>query len=31
LEHAIERLFSTAAVLAGFKLADSDGYQVSQE
>jgi Rhamnan synthesis protein F len=30
LEHAIERLFSTAAVLAGFKLADSDGYEVLQ-
>jgi lipopolysaccharide biosynthesis protein len=30
LEHATERLFSTAAVLAGFKLADSDGHQVSQ-
>jgi hypothetical protein len=30
LEHAIERLFATAAVAAGFKLADSDGYEVSQ-
>jgi len=30
LEHATERLFSTAAVVAGFKLADSDGHQVSQ-
>jgi lipopolysaccharide biosynthesis protein len=30
LEHATERLFSTAAVLAGFKLADSNGYEVLQ-
>jgi hypothetical protein len=30
LEHATERLFSTSAVVAGFKLADSDGYEVSQ-
>ena len=30
LEHVTERLFSTAAVLAGFRLADSDGYRVSQ-
>ena len=29
-EHATERLFATAAVAAGFKLADSDGYEVSQ-
>jgi hypothetical protein len=29
LEHATERLFSTAAVTAGYRLADSDGYQVS--
>ena len=30
LEHSTERLFSTAAVVAGFKLADSDGHEVSQ-
>ena len=30
LEHATERLFTTSAVVAGFKLADSDGYEVSQ-
>jgi Rhamnan synthesis protein F len=30
LEHATERLFATAAVVAGFSLADSDGYEVSQ-
>ena len=28
LEHAVERLFSTAAVLAGFRLVDSDGRHV---
>jgi hypothetical protein len=30
LEHATERLFTTSAVVAGFKLADSDGYEVTQ-
>jgi Rhamnan synthesis protein F len=30
LEHATERLFTTSAVIAGFKLADSDGYEVTQ-
>jgi lipopolysaccharide biosynthesis protein len=30
LEHATERLFTTSAVVAGFKLADSDGYGVTQ-
>jgi hypothetical protein len=29
LEHVVERLFSTAAVVAGYELADSDGRQVS--
>lgn len=29
LEHAVERLFSTAALVAGFKLADTDGYDVT--
>ncbi len=29
LEHAAERLFTTSAVVAGFKLADSDGYEVT--
>jgi lipopolysaccharide biosynthesis protein len=29
LEHATERLFTTSAVVAGFKLADSDGYEVT--
>ena len=28
LAHAAERLFSTAAVVAGYGLADSDGYEV---
>jgi hypothetical protein len=28
LEHAVERLFSTAAVAGGYRLADSDGRQV---
>lgn len=28
LAHAAERLFSTAAAIAGYKLADSDGYEV---
>jgi Rhamnan synthesis protein F len=31
LEHATERLFTTSALVAGFKLADSDGYRVIQE
>ena len=30
LEHATERLFTTSAVVAGFKLADSDGYDVTE-
>jgi hypothetical protein len=30
LEHATERIFSTAAVAAGYRLADSDGRAVSQ-
>jgi Rhamnan synthesis protein F len=30
LEHATERLFTTSAVVAGFRLADSDGYEVAQ-
>jgi Rhamnan synthesis protein F len=30
LEHAVERLFTTAAAVAGFKLADSDGYEVTR-
>jgi Rhamnan synthesis protein F len=30
LEHATERLFTTSAIVAGFKLADSDGYEVTQ-
>jgi len=30
LEHATERLFTTSAVVAGFRLADSDGYEVTQ-
>jgi len=30
LEHATERLFTTSAVVAGFKLADSDGYEVTR-
>jgi len=30
LEHAIERLFTTSALVAGFKLADSDGYEVTR-
>jgi Rhamnan synthesis protein F len=30
LEHATERLFTTSAVVAGFELADSDGYQVTR-
>jgi hypothetical protein len=30
LEHATERLFTTSAVVAGFRLADSDGRQVTQ-
>ncbi len=30
LEHATERLFTTSAVVVGFKLADSDGYEVTQ-
>ena len=29
LEHATERLFTTSAVVAGFTLADSDGYEVT--
>ncbi|HEX9167608.1 MAG TPA: rhamnan synthesis F family protein [Roseiarcus sp.] len=29
LEHATERLFTTSAVVAGFALADSDGYEVT--
>ena len=31
LEHATERLFTTSAVVVGLKLADSDGYEVTQE
>jgi hypothetical protein len=31
LEHVTERLFTTSAVVAGFRLADSDGYRVTQE
>ena len=31
LEHATERLFTTSAVVVGFKLADSDGYEVTQD
>ena len=31
LEHATERLFTTSAVVAGYRLADSDGYTVTQE
>jgi hypothetical protein len=30
LEHVVERLFSTAAVAAGYRLADSDGCEVTQ-
>ena len=30
LEHATERLFTTSALVAGFNLADSDGYEVTQ-
>ena len=30
LEHATERLFTTSAVVAGFRLADTDGYEVTQ-
>ena len=30
LEHATERLFTTSALVAGFRLADSDGYEVTQ-
>ncbi len=30
LEHATERLFTTSATVAGFRLADSDGYAVTQ-
>ena len=30
LEHATERLFTTSVVVAGFRLADSDGYEVTQ-
>jgi hypothetical protein len=30
LAHAAERLFSSAAVVAGYQLADSDGYKVTQ-
>ena len=29
LEHATERLFTTSAVVAGFRLADTDGYEVT--
>jgi lipopolysaccharide biosynthesis protein len=29
LEHVVERLFSTAAVVAGYELADSDGREVT--
>jgi Rhamnan synthesis protein F len=31
LEHATERLFTTSAVVSGFKLADSDGYEVRRD
>jgi lipopolysaccharide biosynthesis protein len=31
LEHAAERLFTTSATVAGFRLADSDGYEVIKE
>jgi hypothetical protein len=30
IEHAVERIFSTAAVVAGYRLADSDGRAVLQ-
>jgi hypothetical protein len=30
LAHAAERLFSSAAVVAGYQLADSDGYEVAR-